>query len=183
MIIKKLGSVITSRIFYLILGIFLAAGFVAYATWDEARTGGSGQLTEANWNALVTMVEEEIGAPSGAVMAFNLAACPTGWTELVSARGKTIVGLNPGDASFDTRGETGGEKTHTLTINEMPAHSHTTTVTKGAYHTGSPNFVGKVGHGNLNANIADSFVSTSAGGSQPHNNLQPYISFIYCQKN
>ncbi|MBU4579591.1 hypothetical protein KKB43_01080 [Patescibacteria group bacterium] len=57
MIIKKLGSVVSSRVFYLILGIFLAAGFVAYATWDEARTGGSGQLTEANWNSFVNMLE------------------------------------------------------------------------------------------------------------------------------
>lgn len=59
-IIKKLSTIITSRVLYLILGIFLAAGFTAYATWDDARTGGSGELSEANWNELVTMIESEI---------------------------------------------------------------------------------------------------------------------------
>lgn len=39
-------------------------------------------------------------------------------------RGKVIVGLNTGDTSFDTILETGGAKTHTLTIAEMPVHSH-----------------------------------------------------------
>jgi hypothetical protein len=31
--------------------------------------------------------------PAGAVMFFNLATCPPGWTELVSARGRYLVGL------------------------------------------------------------------------------------------
>lgn len=121
--------------------------------------------------------------PAGAVMAFDLSACPTGWTELVSARGRTIVGLNPGDASFDTRGETGGEKTHTLTVAEMPSHRHTITIIKGAYHTGRPDYPGYLGHGNYNANVAETFTGNNDGGNQPHNNLQPYIAFIYCKKN
>ena len=89
MIIKKLSSVITSRIFYLILGIFLAAGFAAYATWDEARTGGSGQLTEANWNALVTMVEEEIGGASWS-------SEQTGCYEVYTGAWNTWVACNAG---------------------------------------------------------------------------------------
>jgi len=84
MIIKKLSSVITSRIFYLILGIFLAAGFVAYATWDDARTGGSGQLTEDNWNALVTMVENEIGGAGACYVSYS-GACLAGFTNMGSA--------------------------------------------------------------------------------------------------
>lgn len=34
--------------------------------------------------------------PSGAVMFFNLGACPSGWTELTAAQGRVIVGLPAG---------------------------------------------------------------------------------------
>jgi microcystin-dependent protein len=42
-------------------------------------------------------------------------------------RGRNIIGLNSSDSDFDQLGETGGEKRHTLTIGEMPAHTHTIT--------------------------------------------------------
>ncbi len=41
--------------------------------------------------------------------------------------GRTIIGQNPSDADFDVLGETGGEKRHTLTVDEMPAHTHSIT--------------------------------------------------------
>ena len=43
---------------------------------------------------------------------------------LPDLRGRTIVGVDTNDSSFDTLGETGGEKTHTLIKNEMPKHKH-----------------------------------------------------------
>jgi microcystin-dependent protein len=39
-------------------------------------------------------------------------------------RGRNVIGLNPSETDFDVLGETGGAKRHTLTINEMPAHTH-----------------------------------------------------------
>jgi microcystin-dependent protein len=41
------------------------------------------------------------------------------------AKGQTTVGRNPNDADFNTIGKSGGAKTHTLTVNEMPSHTHT----------------------------------------------------------
>jgi microcystin-dependent protein len=38
--------------------------------------------------------------------------------------GRTIIGFNPSDADFDALGEIGGEKRHTLTVQEMPSHNH-----------------------------------------------------------
>lgn len=61
-IFQKTAKFIFSRLIYLVIGIFLAVGVTyVYATWDQAKTGGSGQLSEANWNELVTMIENNIG--------------------------------------------------------------------------------------------------------------------------
>jgi microcystin-dependent protein len=44
---------------------------------------------------------------------------------LPNLKGKVPVGRDSGDVSFDSMGETGGAKTHTLTSAEMPVHTHT----------------------------------------------------------
>jgi hypothetical protein len=42
--------------------------------------------------------------PSGAVVFFNLASCPAGWTEHSAARGRAIVGLQPAGTLGGTQG-------------------------------------------------------------------------------
>lgn len=69
-------------------------------------------------------------------------------------------------------GSTGGEKEHTLTIEEMPSHKHSVMSTDG--QTTSQTFypvqmVTKPGV------FADNNAILQTGGSQPHNNMQPYI--------
>ncbi len=98
---------------------------------------------------------------------------------LPDLKGKIPVGKNANDTDFETLGETGGEKTHTLTVNEMPNHSHnvdsnsfgassTVRVASGDYaNVGNP--VGEINIGNI-------------GGGQAHNNLQPYIVQNYIIK-
>ncbi len=87
-IIKKVGKFIASRALYFALGVLIAIGTTyAYATWDQARTGGSGELSEANWNELVTMIKSEIG---GACYVSYIddptdAACVVGFTNMGSA--------------------------------------------------------------------------------------------------
>lgn len=44
------------------------------------------------------------------------------WTPLAS--GRVLIGKDAGQTEFDTLEETGGEKAHTLTAAEMPAHTH-----------------------------------------------------------
>jgi len=55
---QKIFKPISTHLFFLAFGLFLAAGItVAYASWSSALTGGSGKLSEANWNALVGMLQ------------------------------------------------------------------------------------------------------------------------------
>lgn len=87
-------------------------------------------------------------------------------------KGKVCLGLDEDDEDFNTIGNTGGEKTHTLTINEIPTHNH------GAL--GGENFVSNKGdRGGANITTGSEGYSLSsktadAGRDQPHNNMQPY---------
>lgn len=92
-------------------------------------------------------------------------------------RGKVPVGLNSSDTEFDALGKTGGEKTHLLTQAEMPAHGHTFT---GGWGAGS-SYAERFAYGSV-ANKNDTYGIGTAGGSQAHNNLQPYNTVNYIIK-
>ena len=83
--------------------------------------------------------------------------------------GKVMVGLDSGDTDFDTLEETGGSKTHTLTVGEIPSHTHNIVT---FVETGSPD--GGVG-GDASSTTLGSQNTESTGGGGAHNNLQPYI--------
>jgi microcystin-dependent protein len=68
--------------------------------------------------------------------------------------GKVIVGTSSADAEFDVLGETGGEKTHVLTIAEMPSHNHGVTDPGHAHGVTDPghahSYVNQVGDQGVN---------------------------------
>ena len=92
-------------------------------------------------------------------------------------KGKTLVGVDEADTDFKTAGLTGGEKKHTLTIAEMPNHNH-------GLHVGYPDGTQDTRYNVLwfippsydKAWWDDTRHINAAGGGQPHNNLQPYIT-------
>lgn len=86
-------------------------------------------------------------------------------------QGKVPVGVDSNDNDFSGVEKTGGEKTHVLTVQEMPTHKH--------------NFI--YADDNGTAGIYDTFIyndyrqarlldnaMAETGNSQPHNNMQPY---------
>ena len=87
------------------------------------------------------------------------------WTAF--GAGRVMVGLDATDSDFDTAQETGGTKTHTLTIDEIPAHTHD--VTMSTSDTDNNN----LSEGDTSG--TSSFTTSATGGGQAHNNLQPYI--------
>jgi microcystin-dependent protein len=86
-------------------------------------------------------------------------------------------------------GQVAGVETVTLTMPEMPAHSHPVTATSNAATLKRPvtnTFYAASSSGNnfyesgttLTA-LASNTVS-SVGGGQPHSNIQPYLTFNWC---
>ena len=93
------------------------------------------------------------------------------WTAF--GAGRVMVGLDAGQAEFNTLGQTGGTKTHTLTVNEIPSHSHTTVV--NLYNPDTSNNTPAVSNSANNSGTFDPITDGATGGGQAHNNLQPYI--------
>lgn len=151
------------------------------------------------------------------------------WAEW--GKGKVPVGVNTSESEFNTVEKTGGAKTHTLTVQQIPSHAHEyglsesvqgTTITTTAFSTLGTNQINSTINrlfqniaGSWNrlrnlweenrligtlfpledttyysgTNVAEQYsashthglnkstVNTSAvGGSQAHNNLQPYVT-------
>lgn len=81
-------------------------------------------------------------------------------------KGKVCLGLDEQDNDLKTIGNTGGEKKHTLTIAEIPEHSHDIKNGTNGLDGGSDWAVSNSGSSN--------WKTGNAGGGQAHNNMQPY---------
>lgn len=119
---------------------------------------------------------------------------------LPDLQGRVPLGFGHGNGlSAHTLGQKGGEQAVTLTVAQMPGHGHGTSTTTHCVTGGGNN---NVAAGNFwskdagtqaatyHAGPADGVMATDAvttalektGGSQPHDNMQPYlaINFIIC---
>lgn len=109
---------------------------------------------------------------------------------LPNLQGNAALGAGQGPGlSYRTLGESGGVEAVTLLNSEMPAHSHAAAASTNLGDQSSPaNNVSATGAGgrgqNFYASGADSAMSSQAigqvGGSQPHNNLPPYLALNFC---
>lgn len=104
---------------------------------------------------------------------------------LPDLRGRVPVGKDENDTDFDTLGNTGGEKEHTLTIDKIPEHQH---YIHGYSGVDYPNYQIVTGQGgqelaaSYNAGGTNKHNTNLVGGGEPHNNLQPYIVQNYIIK-
>lgn len=99
-----------------------------------------------------------------------------GGTWVIWGSGRVPVGVDTTQTEFNTVEKTGGEKTHKLTVQELASHPH-------GFQGGSALFtqpnqgIKGLGPGSYWVEGVGAIPNTSnAGGDQPHNNLQPYIT-------
>jgi len=127
-------------------------------------------LTAATINALVYPVGSIY---FNAAVATNPATLLGFGTWAAYGGGRVMVGVHS-SGTFDGLNETGGAETHTLSVNELPSHTH-----QFADNTGTTNVsIDDIGH-----TIKDRVTSTTGatGGGAAHNNIQPYIT-VYMWK-
>lgn len=93
------------------------------------------------------------------------------WEEF--GKGKVLVGRDTSDSDFNTILKTGGEKKHTLSVEEMPSHNHC--ISNGVVNIVSGSAVFSVSGAGNSFRWSNDLNTLSKGQDQPHNNLQPYI--------
>ena len=96
-----------------------------------------------------------------------------GGTWVAWGAGRVPVGVDTSQTEFDTVSKTGGEKTHKLTINEMPKHQHKLSLTN--YGSDSASGVNWGNNGVKKYAYSQDMIEP-VGGDTAHNNLQPYIT-------
>lgn len=112
--------------------------------------------------------------PSGiiAIWSGSVADIPAGWQLYEALRDKFVLGAG---LSYPV-GAVGGEVEHTLTIEEMPAHTH---------DEAGPGIIGAHPGGNSGydrPNGSQTNQTGSKGGNQAHNNMPPYYALAYIIK-
>lgn len=103
---------------------------------------------------------------------------------LPDLRGRTPIHVG----GSHTLGERGGEQAHTLSIGEIPTHTHVVAASSTAMNgsaTPNGNFLGGANnayHAPANADLTtmNPATVTSIGGSQAHQNMQPFLTLSFC---
>lgn len=178
--------------------IYYRQWFYLASDWGPWRAASSRTGEIIMWPTTV--------APVGAVLcdgaSYTTAAQPalfavigytyggSGSTFLVpNFKGRFPVMIDSAQAEFNVLNEKGGEKTHDLSVNEIPPHGHALSVpgTMGGTQKkmysdwaggGTMSAAGPNMMGNMSA-WGGEVVATNTGGGAAHNNLPPYIGINF----
>lgn len=118
-----------------------------------------------------------VGSVFIAVVSTSPATLLGGGTWAAFGAGRVLVGLDSGNAAFDTPEETGGVESVTLTAAQsgLPAHTHI----QQRLPTATGGVTGFTVDTSMSGTVADTGVTTKANtaadASAAHTNLQPYI--------
>lgn len=151
---------------------------INFAVTDLDVTGEIYNLSEVKFNVI----------PRGLILIYNGEIAPAGWAicdgtnGTPNLTGRSVLGADPAGTKGAPRkvNDIGGSTTHTLTINELPSHTHSYELTRGTTRVNAANtFLNHIfitGFEELNA------TTSKTGGNAPHNNMPPYIALNYIMK-
>ena len=108
----------------------------------------------------------------------------------LAAQGRAIIGVDPEDPDFDAADKTGGAKTHTLTVPQLPNVSGSWTLhgeENGSIFYNKTGYATGITHSGQNKTIGSTAGAYSQrnpgfnfGDNKPHNNLHPYeTAFVW----
>lgn len=132
--------------------------------WSDAQC-----VSRTTYSALFAKIGTSYDADL--VARYGWTACPATHFRLPLTNDRVLVDLGS-DGNFNAVGKYSGETNHTLTIAEMPSHSHR--LTASGYddnnHTGN-------GSAAANSDAAQNALNATnaEGGGQPHNVVQPSV--------
>jgi len=174
-------------VIFLVTTIFLS-GFsqisIAEDCSKEATAGNAVICLQEKINQLhASSAQKTDIIPKGFILPFNGESCPTGWSRIHDANGRTIVGSGKGPGlSPRFWKEHEGEETHKLEIPELPIHQHDTTLAvdeKDAHWDIGPRKWSVAGSGNPQYSTG---LTKNAGAGIAHNNMPPFYVLTYCVK-
>ena len=136
-------------------------------------------ISRTTYSSLFGIIETTYGVGDGSTT-FNIpdlrGRVIAGQDDMGGSSADRLTGLS-GGVNGDNLGATGGSETHTLTTSEIPAHTH--------------DFPIDGNNGSVDGTIVKSSITelnphtkttSSVGGDQPHNNVQPTIILNYIIK-
>jgi microcystin-dependent protein len=121
------------------------------------------EVSRTTYSRLFDVIGTTYGAGNG-----------TGTFNVPNLQGRVPVGLKSTETIFNTLGNIGGTGAHTLSVSEIPPHTHTYVNQPNTTSVQTP-----VTGTDVADNVNVSQTSGSTGGGQSHNNLQPYIVLNY----
>lgn len=151
---------------------------IPYASNKNIPTGfmicDGAEVSRTTYSKLYSIIEDRYGYGDGSTT-FNLP----------DLSGRVVVGVDKNDLDLHEHGIASGEKEHTLTVDELASHAHS--ANNFVYNPDrTPKHAIAVGSGS--SQIAydkdgDTFLEINmAGNSQPHNNMQPFMTMYYIIK-
>ncbi|WP_299768980.1 hypothetical protein [uncultured Pseudoteredinibacter sp.] len=122
--------------------------------------------------------------PQGMVAYFDLSKCPKGWEKFKQAEGRVIVSSTELADGIKKKklGDQGGQESVTLTVSNIPPHSHKMSLPGRSGNNAYQNRSAAWGYDDWQGDIQTAQTEVDGGKGLAFSNLQPYHVLTQCKK-